>query len=244
MASKKDKSKDRKPDDIIELLEDLYEPNESEMTEFDLFFDGIEQKIDEQNPVNRISKIGDKIEDNINYREQKLSQLVRRLEQKSKTKARKQKKSPNRFLSILSAAALVTLIALAGFAGFKNFKSYNYINLEAENIDWDILKLSKEQKDQLQEIDNQWLSLKTQEEAFIEDKRATLIAEMNQPKPNFSLIDKYQREILDHEVMLKRTKLNSFLEKRFILNEEQSLKLIREIGKQASENGQKKNRSK
>lgn len=236
MVNNKDKSKDRDSDEIIELLGNFYEPDDSEMTDFGLFFDSIEQKIDEQNPVNRISKIGNSIEDNINYREQKLSQLVRRLEQKSKTPKQKPKRRTGKILSILGAAALIVLITLASIASLKNFQSYNYINLEAENIDWNILNLSDEQKTQVQEIDNQWQSFKTQEDSFIEDRRSKLLSEMNQSKPNFSLIDKYQREILDHEIMLKRTKLNTFLEKRFILNEEQSLKLIREIGKQASDN--------
>lgn len=230
----KNKSKDRKPDEIIELLENFYQVEESEIEEFDLFFDSIEQKIEEQNPATRISKIGDQIETNFNSREQKLSQLLRRLEQKSNQPKKKKRKINNSKLKqIFGVALILILVTLASFASFKNSNSYNYISLEAEDIDWKILDLNQEQKTKLSEIDSTWTSFKASEEGLIEQRRTQLLAEMNKETPNFSQIDKYQREVLDHEVILKRQKLNSFLEKRFILNEEQSLKLIREISKNA-----------
>ncbi|MDA0771357.1 MAG: hypothetical protein O3C63_00270 [Cyanobacteria bacterium] len=237
MIDKEDKtknkdSKDRKPDEIIELLTNFYEPEDLEIEEFDLFFDSIEQKLEDQNPVNRISKISDQIETNINLREQKLAQLLRRLDQKKNTsqvkKSKKLKLKP-----IIAIVVILLLITLASIARINNTQNYNYISLEGENLDWQSLNLNETQKTQLEAIDNEWLAFKSSEETLIESRRTKLVTEMNASSPDFLQIDKYQREILDHEVMLKRQKLNTFLEKRFILNEEQSLQLIREIGKQA-----------
>lgn len=237
MIDKEDKtknkdSKDRKPDEIIELLTNFYEPEDSELEEFDLLFDSIEQKLEDQNPVNRISKISDQIETNINLREQKLAQLLRRLDQKKNTsKVKKSKKL--KLKPIIAIVVILLLITLTSIARINNTQNYNYISLEGENLDWQNLNLNETQKTQLEAIDNEWLAFKSSEETLIENRRTKLLAEMNATAPDFSQIDKYQREILDHEVMLKRQKLNTFLEKRFILNEEQSLQLIREIGKQA-----------
>lgn len=237
MIDKEDKtknkdSKDRKPDEIIELLTNFYEPEDLEIEEFDLFFDSIEQKLEDQNPVNRISKISDQIETNINLREQKLAQLLRRLDQKKNTsqvkKSKKLKLKP-----IIAIVVILLLITLASIARINNTQNYNYISLEGENLDWQSLNLNETQKTQLEAIDNEWLAFKSSEETLIESRRTKLVTEMNASSPDFLQIDKYQREILEHEVMLKRQKLNTFLEKRFILNEEQSLQLIREIGKQA-----------
>ena len=237
MIDKEDKTKnkdfkDKKPDEIIELLTNFYEPEDSELEEFDLFFDSIEQKLEDQNPVNRISKISDQIETNINLREQKLAQLLRRLDQKKNTKKTKKSKQ-FKFKPVIGIVVILLLITLASIARINNTQNYNYISLEGENLNWQSLNLNETQKTQLEAIDNEWLAFKTTEEALIKSRRTKLLAELNATAPDFSQIDKYQREILDHEVILKRQKLNTFLEKRFILNEEQSLELIREIGKQA-----------
>lgn len=238
MIDKEDKNKaknsiDRNPDEIIELLENFYQVEDSETEDFDLFFDSIEQKITEQNPANRISKIGDDIENNINLREQKLSRFLRRLEQKNGKTKKKPKSNKPKLKQIVGVIVVLTLIALASFANLDNFKSYNYISLEGDDINWQILELDENQRNKLKTINDEWISFKTTEENLINHKRSNLLLEMNSTNPNFALIDKYQREILDHEVILKRQKLNVFLEKRFILNEEQSLKLIREISKKA-----------
>ncbi|MBT6844099.1 MAG: hypothetical protein HOA17_09970 [Candidatus Melainabacteria bacterium] len=237
MIDKEDKtknrdSKDRKPDEIIELLTNFYEPEDSEVEEFDLFFDSIEHKLEEQNPVNRISKISDQIETNISLREQKLAQLLRRLDQKKNTSKTKRSKK-FKLKPMIGVMVILLVITLASIARINNAQNYNYISLEGENLNWQSLNLNETQKTQLETIDNEWLAFKSTEDTLIDSRRTKLLAEMNASSPDFSQIDKYQREILDHEVILKRQKLNSFLEKRFILNEEQSLQLIREIGKQA-----------
>ena len=53
--------------------------------------------------------------------------------------------------------------------------------------------------------------------------------ELTKANPNLSLIDKYQREILDNEITLKRQEVNVFIEKRFVLSEKQTLKLLKAL---------------
>lgn len=237
-------SSDREPDEVLDLLQNFYQPESTEIEEFTEFYAAIEKKLNEQNPVSRIAKLGNDLENSLNEREQKLSQYIRRLEQKrikpqntnkNKNTKKIEEKKPQSFFSTKLVASIVVLalVALASIASLKNMQSYNYISLEGDDIDWKILNLNEDQQTKLQAINQSWQAFQAKESSIIEERKSKLVTEMNKEKPDFSLMDKYQRDILDHEVAIKREKLNTFLEKRFILNEEQSLKLIREMNKKA-----------
>ncbi len=224
---------DREPDEVLDLLQNFYQPESTEIEEFTEFYAAIEKKLAQQNPVSRIAKLGNDIENSLNEREQKLSQYIRRLEQKKIKPKKKLEKKPQLQFGIKIAASILVLalVALASIASLRNMQSYNYISLDGDDIDWKILNLNEEQQTKLQDINQSWKAFQAKESSTIEERKSKLIAEMNKEKPDFSLMDKYQRDILDHEVALKREKLNSFLEKRFILSEAQSLKLIKEMTK-------------
>lgn len=225
---------EREPDEVLDLLQNFYQPESTEMEEFTEFYAAIEKKLTKQNPVSRIAKLGNDLENSLNEREQKLAQYIKRLEQKKiKPKKKLEEKKPQSFFSfkLIASILVLALVALASIASLKNMQSYNYISLEGDDIDWKILNLDKEQQTKLQDINQSWQAFQAKETSLIEERKSKLITEMSKEKPDFSLMDKYQRDILDHEVALKREKLNSFLEKRFILSEEQSLKLMKEMTK-------------
>ena len=223
-------SPDREPDEVLDLLQKFYQPESAEMEEFTGFYDSIEKKLTEQNPVSRITQSSNAIENNLNDREQKLSQYVRRLEQK---KVKRKVVTPIKpklnfsLKKIFTSILILALIALASIANLRNMQHDNHLNLEGDSIDWKILNLNQKQENKLQEIDQSWRAFQASELSTIEKCQSKLRAEMSEEKPDFSLIDKYQRDILDHEVAIKRERLNSFLEKRFLLDEEQSLKLVK-----------------
>lgn len=238
MKDKNDSDKnfpdDKSPEEIIDLLKSLYNPDLSiEMQDFDDFYQSIENKIEEQNPTNKINKAGREIDSNFYTRQMKLENLEKNLEQKTfqvhKTKKKKIKFSFSK--AIMAACAVCLILTLAGIANFNNLPKYNFLNLEDENFDWSQLNLSQEQKQKIEEINHEWMNYSSKERGIIEAKRNKLTAEINKEKPDFSLMDKYQRDILDHEVNLKREKLNVFMEKRFVLDEAQSLELIRSLRK-------------
>lgn len=222
----------REPDEVLDLLQKFYQPELTEMEEFSDFYSNIEKKLTEQNPVSRVTKLGDAIENSLNEREQKLSQYVRRLEQK-KVKPKKTTPVKSKFkFSVKKAIASVVvlaLVALASIASLKNIQHYDYSKLDGDAVDWQSLNLSEAQQAKMQEINQSWKAFQAHELSIIQERQSKLAAEMTSEKPDFSLMDKCQRDILDHEVAIKREKLNTFLEKRFILNEEQSLKLVKEM---------------
>lgn len=128
--------------------------------------------------------------------------------------------------------ALTAIVGLGGIASFKYKEEYNYVLLpEDGDIKWSKLGLNKEQKVKLSLVEEKWQDLKTSEEEFINSRKANLDKELSKQSPNLRLIDKLQREILDHEILLKREEANSFLEKRFILTEEQTFKLLEQLKK-------------
>lgn len=130
---------------------------------------------------------------------------------------------------IAVALAVFIVISLASIASFKQKNNYNYIGLEDERINWSSLKLDKEQQKQISEIEQDWKSFKKEQERFIKASKDKLSKELARERPNLMLVDKYHRDILDHEILLKREKSNIFLEKRFVLSEEQTLSLLRQI---------------
>ncbi len=234
------KPSDREPDEVLDLLQEFYQPEMEDLQEFTEFYDAIDRKLTEQNPVHRISKLGDDLEASLSEREQKLAKYIRRLEQKrTQADQRPNPQPPSQPVTsrsyfsfkLLASILVLVLIALASIASLKNLQSYNYISLEGDDIDWKTLNLTEKQQSKLQEVNQSWTAFQAQEQSFIDKRRNQLIEEMSKDKPDFSLMDKYQRDILDHEVALKREKLNSFLEKRFILTEEQSLKLMKAMSK-------------
>jgi hypothetical protein len=231
-------------DEVSGLLRSFYKPMESKlknphkMQEFTEFFEAIEQKIQDTEAINQISKVNKKIQMDYELREKKLKSLVNRLDDENQPKKkfkevklpRTHKKSAvNYSRLVFSSVIVLLLVGLACIATFQYSTNYNYLVIEDKEIDWSKLNLTVEQKKQLEQIKNQWLSFQKDEAALIEDRKQKMNEELVKDKPNIALIDKYQREILDHEINIRREKANVFLEKRFVLNEEQTMKLLKLI---------------
>lgn len=78
----KAKSSSDQGDEMAELLQNFYQPRDAEMQDFEDFYDAIQKKLEEQNPVNRISKLGQDMEKTMQAREKRLEQLVSKMEKK------------------------------------------------------------------------------------------------------------------------------------------------------------------
>ena len=127
-------------------------------------------------------------------------------------------------------ASLTLLVALGSIASLRYKDEYNYmIPPQDGEINWKALELKEDQVKKLNAIDDEWIAFKKQQEAIIVDRRMKLDKELTKANPNLSLIDKYQREILDNEITLKRQEVNVFIEKRFVLSEKQTLKLLKAL---------------
>ncbi len=128
------------------------------------------------------------------------------------------------------AAMLLVAVGLGGIARFKYKEEYNYVLTPEDGaVKWNRLGLTNEQATKLDKIDKAWKSFKNEQEGFVDKRKMLLDREMSKKEPNLRLIDKYQREILDHEILLKREEANFFMEKRFLLSEKQTLKLLQQM---------------
>lgn len=225
-----DKNLDKK---IVSLLKDFYQPDETkesgqEEAEFDVFFRNIEDKLENDTPQKKISLLASDLEHQFLNRQQRLFQAKNRLEsgffetRENKFKLRKIVRN-----SVI-VGTLLLCIGLGSIATFKNNDAYKLIDFEANQKVWQQLDLSSEQKRKIQELDNQWQSYKNFEAEKIQVAKTRLNKEINEKEPDLSLVNKYQREIFDLELHLKQQYFNNNLEKRFVLEPSQSLKLIRE----------------
>lgn len=224
-----DKSLDKK---ILSMLKDFYQPEmeaaETAENEFEVFFRNIEDKLENDTTHKKISGMASDLEHQFLTRQQRLFQAKNRLEsgffetKKSKFKSRKLVR--NSFI----IGSLLVCVGLASIATFKHNDAYKVIDFEAKDEAWDKLDLTEVQEQKLRELDRQWQTYKNFEEQKIQVAKTRLQKEINQVEPDFSLINKYQREIFDLELHLKQQKFNNDLEKRFVLEPAQNLKYVRE----------------
>lgn len=182
---------------------------------------------------NKLTKLSGVVKDNYqpakryNYIDDSFwDKLDQRLDDEFKVSTRKVP-----FKKLAVAASLVLALGLASFAGYKYRDEYNYMlpPEDSSNIRWASLGLTQAQSKRILEIENNWKEIRNSEEAIIEQVRSNLSKELAKEKPNLSLVDKYQRDILDHEIHMKREEVNSFMEKRFVLNESQTFKLFKQL---------------
>ena len=229
MTNEENNSRDA--DEVVDLLKEFYQPDE-QLQEFEEFYQAIEDKLEAANPLNKIQNANNQMQDSYLRREQRLEEFITQLEQTQIIKKQNYQRAKYS-KQILVVAVIILLIGLTSIARLQNANKYNYVSVDSDVVDWNILGLTDLQKDELNKLDKAWHAVESKEQMLIATKKNLLAEEMQAEHPDLSLIDKYQRDILDHEANLKRERLNSFLEKRFILNEEQSLKLIHEIGKKS-----------
>lgn len=229
MTNEENNSRDA--DEVVDLLKEFYQPDE-QLQEFEEFYQAIEDKLEAANPLNKIQNANNQMQDSYLRREQRLEEFITQLEQTQIIKKQNYQRAKYS-KQILVVAVIILLIGLTSIARLQNTNKYNYVSVDSDVVDWNILGLTDLQKDELNKLDKAWHAVESKEQMLIATKKNLLAEEMQAEHPDLSLIDKYQRDILDHEANLKRERLNSFLEKRFILNEEQSLKLIHEIGKKS-----------
>jgi hypothetical protein len=226
MDDEKDNFDKEIPEDIKELLNKHYRPKDQGSPNFENFFSELESKIDKKKELDEIASQTKDIYESYEKRQVKLKSLLKNLlcekERTPKTFTFSKRKK------ILLSVFILCFLTLASIATIRGIDSYNYIDIGQENIDWGSLKLSEEQKTQIKEIESKWIKLESSEKNTISFYREKLQEEIKKERPNFVLIDKYQRDILDKEISLKREKTRYFLEMRFLLNEEQTLKLLRQ----------------
>lgn len=240
--------------DLTNYLKKYYKPEEDqnqEVQNFDQFWDSLNKKIEDTEPINKIANKHKALNDKYQKREETLKKLLEEASNEKDTfqkapfltsstkeqadldlpfnKSEKEAYQKNLKQKSLSFILIILLIGLAAYASFRYVSVYNYIPIEEQEFDWKELDLSKDQVEKLKEIDSKWLKFSKSIEDDLDDVKKSLHKELAKTKPNLSLVDKYHREILDKEIILKREKANVFLEKRFVLNEEQTLKLLKSI---------------
>lgn len=213
------------PEEIKELLNKHY-GQAPEAQDFEGFFSELESKIDKNKEINEIASQTHDIYESYEKRQVKLKELFLNLREEAKSKDNKHwfKKKKKILISVF----LFCFLTLASIAAFNGFDNYNYIDMEHEKIDWKSLRLTKEQEAQIKKIENEWLEVEAKEKFSINQTQKKIQDEIKKDKPNLLLIDKYQRDILDKEVSLKREKARYFLEMRFLLDEDQTLKLLKQ----------------
>ena len=245
--NKNNKDKGLKPEYVSEILLGHYKPTQgvSETSmDFDAFMDAVNEGIENESPSARLKKRSEDVEVDYEKRQRILKAFVQEEPgSKKKRKAdepklifetsKKKKTKPSGLGKLLSVFVIVALIGMGAFASYKYVTKYNYITIEEHGVDWSKLALSSEQKDRLKQIDTKWQEFEQEQEQYINERRELLTEELAKDKPSLVLLDKYQREVLDREIQLKREKAHVFLEKRFVLNEEQTLKLLELIRKAA-----------
>ena len=163
-----------------------------------------------------------------NKQKQRLYQAKNRFESGFFSVKKVKVKNRNFIRNSIIIGSIVIGLSLAGIATFKNNDAYKVVDFESQDEIWQKLDLDLEQRKKIAEIDRQWQAYKNFEEEKIQIARTKLQKEINKAKPEFLLIDKYQGEIFDLELHIQQQKFNNNLEKRFVLEPEQSLKFVRE----------------
>ncbi len=221
-------------DEINRLLETCYQPDYSEMQNFDDFFSEIEEKIEASKPHYQASTFNNQIEAKLLNREQKLNRYRQRLEDRQKHREAEQQvevKRPEKRKTINSklflATFIIAMLGLASIASLRNHRASQLPSSSSQEYDWQKLNLSAEQKKQMTIIDKELENFVLHSQAQIQIRKEKLLREINKDHPDFAIIDKYERDILDIEASLKQAKHNSFVEKRFLLSEQQSIALIK-----------------
>jgi Spy/CpxP family protein refolding chaperone len=224
-----DKNLDKK---IVSLLKDFYQPtdlNESvEEAEFEVFYRTIEEKLEKDTTQNKISLMASELEYQFLNRQQRLFQAKNRLESGFFEIKQNKFKSRKLIRNSMIIGSFLVCVALTSIATFKQNDAYKVVDFEAKEEAWANLSLTPEQKNKINELDNQWQSYRNFELEKIQVAKTRLQKEINQESPDLSLINKYQREIFDLELHLQQQKFNNNLEKRFVLEPEQSIEFIRE----------------
>ncbi len=220
---------------ILSLLKDFYQPeqeedNSSEGKEFEVFFRNLKQKIDNDSVQKKVSGLASDLEHQYLNRQQRLFQAKNRLESGFFTKKKNKFKSRKLIKNSLIVGSIILSLGLAGIATFKNNDAYKVIDFQEKEKIWEELNLNSEQKNKIYKLEKQWQAYKNFENEKIQIVRTKLFKEINKKSPDLVLVDKYQREIFDLEMNLKKQEYNASLEKRFVLNQNQSLKYIRGTG--------------
>lgn len=230
MVDEFDKNKIDK--EITSLLKDFYQPNAADdlprtEKEFEVFFSGIENKLENDTMHKKVSLLAADLEDQFINRQQRLFQAKNRFESGFAVKRKNKFKSRKLVRNSILIVSFITCLTLASIATFKNNDAFKVVDFEEKDKIWQELDLDKEQRDKIDEIERQWLSYKNFENDKIQIVKTRLMKEVNKEEPDLALISKYQREIFDIEIHLKQQKFNSDLEKRFVLNHDQNLEMIR-----------------
>lgn len=215
------------PREVSELLRNFYHAPEEEIQDFDDFYSSLQNKIENEQKNNHVSSQRRAIEDSYQQREEQLKAMLKKIDVSSE----KKKPKRSRFFAkkLIAGLAIGVVVGLAAFASYHYQKNYNYIASSDNEIHWQELKLLPEQISALEAIETKWQDYKKSQETKIEKAKAKLDAELNKAKPNLALLDKYEREILDTQIALKRQKADIFLEKRFVLSEEQTMNLLKQL---------------
>jgi Spy/CpxP family protein refolding chaperone len=215
---------------MLSLIKDLYQPENQEQDEqeFEVFFRNLEDRLENDTMHKKVSGIASDLEHQFLTRQQRLFQAKNRFEsgffEKKENKFKQRKIVKTSFF----IGAILLGIGLTSIATLRHNDAYKVIDFEKKNELWSELNLTKEQKKKIEQLDAQWKIYSKANIERIQVAKAKLNNEINQASPDLSLVDKYQREIFELEQHLKKQKFNTDLEKRFLLNEKQSLMFVRE----------------
>lgn len=215
---------------IISLLKGFYKPNSSSVNEdqeFEVFFKGIEKKIDDNSMQNKVSSISSDLEDQFIARQQRLFQAKNRLESGFLKKKKKKFQNNKLFKTAIFVILIFLGLGLASIARLKFKNKFKPIDNESKQEVFNNLELSQQQKKTLDKLATQWSTYKNFELEKIQIVKLRLAKNLNKKKPDLSLIDKYQREIFDLEQNLSQQEFNYELEKTLVLNVDQRLLILR-----------------
>ncbi len=112
-----DDSKDRDPEDIIELLKNFYEPGAEEMQDSSEFLQQLDAKIEDRKSYNRIAKINDEIEDTYLRRQERFQNFISKLEE-SFSSLEKEKNKAQGKKNLIFVLIIIASIIISAYAGF------------------------------------------------------------------------------------------------------------------------------
>lgn len=114
-------SNGREPNEMLELLKTFYNPGEeNKVQDFPEFFAQIEERLEKESPANKIANSTTDLENIYLERQQRLEQLIRRIDEtKVNPLARIKRKSKRKTLLLI---ALLLTVFFAGIYFFKNYQ--------------------------------------------------------------------------------------------------------------------------
>ena len=139
------------------------------------------------------------------------------------------KSTGSRKVAIIIFLAIATIIALslAAFAKINFDNLYNFVSTKQIKI-WGKLELTEKQKTAINKLESELAEFQELQERKRNKLEEQIKAELKQEVPNLDKVDRHHTALLKLDIISQRFEAENSLKKRYILNEEQTLKLLRD----------------